>query len=201
MSFEFLLQTLGNQRNPVILLEDTREVSEHDIGALTNFAANLARALPDAIFRSGNAGGSDEAFARGVARIDASRLELVLPAAGHRRAARPVGARCLSMENLSPQTLENLDRQTVGATPGYQFLLDSRAKNPKLRVKLSYLLRDALKVTGASEAQFAPATVGIFFVNPKTPNTGGTAHTIRVCDQNGVPVFKQSEWLEWKFNS
>jgi len=57
-----------------------------------------------------------------------------------------------------------------------------------------YLLRDALKVTGAPSLALAPADQGFFFVNPQNPDSGGTGHTIRVCHHLGVPVYTQDEW-------
>ena len=47
--------------------------------------------FPSAIFRSGNAEGSDAVFADAVAEIDPSRLELVIPnaAMGRKRGSRP----------------------------------------------------------------------------------------------------------------
>jgi hypothetical protein len=38
--------------------------------------------------------------------------------------------------------------------------------------------------------------LGIFYVNPEKPLSGGTGHTIRVCKQNNVTVLDQSDWLK-----
>jgi hypothetical protein len=54
-----------------------------------------------------------------------------------------------------------------------------------------------LKVLGSEQLGLAKASAGIFFVNPENPNKGGTAHTIRVCNANNVPVIMQSEWKKW----
>jgi hypothetical protein len=59
------------------------------------------------------------------------------------------------------------------------------------------LLRDTLKVVGSVELGLAPATVGIFYVNPANPLKGGTARTMRVCRLRGVPVNTQAEWMKW----
>ena len=39
--------------------------------------------------------------------------------------------------------------------------------------------------------------MGVFFVNEDHPKGGGTGHTIKVCELEGVPLATQSEWLEW----
>jgi hypothetical protein len=35
-------------------------------------------------------------------------------------------------------------------------------------------------------------------VNLADPMEGGTGHTIRVCQQEGLPVIYQDEWSAWK---
>ena len=72
---------------PVILVEGTRDLPETEAETLAAFSAWLARSYPPAIFRTGNADGSDSAFARGVARVDPSQLVYVLPYGGHRKKA------------------------------------------------------------------------------------------------------------------
>jgi len=57
------------------------------------------------------------------------------------------------------------------------------------------LLRDALKVTGLERLNFAPAEIGIFYIDPEKPTGGGTGHTIRMCELRNIPVFTQNKWL------
>jgi hypothetical protein len=59
---------------------------------------------------------------------------------------------------------------------------------------MPYLLRDTLKVTGS--ACLAPATCGLFYHISAKP-TSGTAHTMRVCEQLGVPAYDQRVWMGW----
>lgn len=61
------------------LVEETRELPEKDAGKLTAFAKWMAETYPQAIFRTGNADGADMAFANGVAQVDPTRIEYVLP--------------------------------------------------------------------------------------------------------------------------
>ena len=196
MTFDFFRQTVETTQNPVILLEGTRAV-ESEMGAqLETFAARLAARFPHAIFRSGNADGADSYFARGVAQVDATRLQLVVPQSGHRRSNRPQGAAIYSLDKLENDA--ELVMQTVAASPIYEFLAANR-KMPKFGVKFAYLLRDTLKVAGSEELNLAPTTIGLFFVNEQKPKSGGTAHTIRVCETAGVAVVEQFEWLKWAF--
>ena len=50
---------------------------------------------------------------------------------------------------------------------------------------------------GAAENILSPATVGLFYVDPASSLSGGTGHTIRVCQQQGVPVVFQDDWVDW----
>lgn len=194
MTFISFQQLVEAAKKPVILLEGTRAVEAETGARLTDFAARLATRFPQAIFRSGNADGADSYFARGVASIGASRLELVVPQSGHRRANRPQGAAIFSLGDLEND--EELVAQTLAASPTYEFLAQNRAM-PKFGAKFAYLLRDTLKVAGNAELGLVPATIGLFFVNQEKPKSGGTAHTIRVCQAAGVAVVEQGEWLEW----
>lgn len=67
-----------------------------------------ARRYPAAVFRTRNASGVDEAFAEGVARVDAARLEYVLPYAAMRRGSAHPAARRVSFEAISAATLHRL---------------------------------------------------------------------------------------------
>lgn len=158
------------------------------------FAAQLAERFPTAIFRSGNAPGSDQAFARGIANVDVSRLEIVVPYTRHRMAERPNGVRALSLDDIADDG--DLSRLTLLASPIYQKLFSARSINASA-AKVKYLLRDTLKITGDDGAGFAPANVGLFWINPLKPKTGGTAHTIRVCEQVGLPLWTQEKWQNW----
>jgi hypothetical protein len=75
--------------------------------------------------------------------------------------------------------------------------MDKRDKIPRLRAKANYLIRDTTKVTGIPDAGYAPASFGIFYANLDDPMKGGTGHTIRVCQQQAVPVALQDSWMQW----
>ncbi|MBL0065503.1 MAG: hypothetical protein IPP38_10940 [Bacteroidetes bacterium] len=91
--------------------------------------------------------------------------------------------------------------RTKQATPANARLIDRFVQREKGQAyaKSLYLLRDTLKVTGSAEQGLAPASLGIFYVDRSREGGrgGGTGHTLRVCEQAGVPVILQEEWMQW----
>jgi hypothetical protein len=158
----------------------------------------LAEAFPQAVFRSGNATGTDEAFAAGVATVPGSTLQLVLPTLGMGRSRRPATATCLALDDLPLEERHHLARESFAASPEnhriFELYLRNQSGNPAY-AKAQYLVRDALKVLGSPALHLAPATLALFFINNIGPTSGGTAHTIRLCDRQKVPVFTQRDWL------
>jgi hypothetical protein len=160
-------------------------------------AEKLACDFPQAVFRSGNAEGADNAFAEGIQRVDAKRLEVVLPYTGHRRSHLTEDSQVFALSGLTHVSEQAAVYTTQRASPDYEDLLNKRGRVPALKMKSNYLLRDTLKVTGAAELNLAPASIGVFYVNPESPSKGGTAHTIRVCQHLEVPTIIQTSWLAW----
>ncbi len=190
--------TLTNQ-NPraVLLLEGTREPLPVHASSLTALATRLGTALPAAHFRSGNAPGSDELFLRGLDAV-MERVELVTPHEGHRSSATQ--ARIQPLGRASPQTLKELVRLSIAATPRYRDLFERYLTDnlpPELKAKARYLLRDTLKVHGCPQAGLAPASGALLYLNPADPDLGGTGHTRRVCTLLAVQVWPQQQWLAW----
>jgi hypothetical protein len=189
---------LGRTPTPVILLEGTRQLPVEKRQALVDVGQRLAMAFPQAVFRSGNAAGTDEAFAAGVASVPGARLQLVLPTPGMGRSRRPVSATCLALEDLPLAERHHLARESLAASPDNHRLFDlylrGQSGNPAY-AKAQYLLRDALKVIGSPALQLAPATVALFFIHHLDPNSGGTAHTVRLCQRQELPFFTQRDWL------
>ena len=87
--------------NPVILLEGTRHLPAEEHSMLANLATRLFHDFPKAVFRSGNAEGTDAVFANAIAALDPSRLQLVLPHAGMGR-ARQAGRANQSFDPIEP---------------------------------------------------------------------------------------------------
>ncbi len=191
MTYDDFAALIKSSATPILLLEGTRALPDEKVSHLEKFAEKLARDFPTAIFRSGNALGSDAAWARGVAQVDAARLELVVPYASHRRAQRPGGARVLALEDAPHH--DEIVRETLAASPGYESL--SKRNDAASKAKFSYLLRDTLKILGAPQFGFTPVTIGIFFADDL--QKGGTAHTMRVCRLQNVPALTQDVWSDW----
>ncbi len=201
MLSDFLAQLqplLASTTTPVILLEGTRQLPAEKRQALADVGQRLAKAFPRAVFRSGNATGTDEAFAAGVATVPGSKLQLVLPTPGMGRSRRPVSATCLALDDLPLEERHHLARESFAASPENHRLFDlylrGHSGNPAY-AKAQYLVRDALKVFGSPALKLAPATVALFFINNIGPTSGGTAHTIRLCERHEVLVFTQRDWL------
>lgn len=194
-----LAERLAEWPRPVVLLEGTRALPAGAEVRLAAVAARLVEAMPQAIFRSGNAPGSDAAFVRGLGAAAAARLELVVPYAAHRQAARSAG-RCVTLRQVDPGTLGALVELCAAATPRqadlFRRFADGRLP-PALVFKARYLLRDALKVHGCADLNLAPATAAVLFLHPDDPDRGGAGHTRRVCALKGVPVFDQRAWWKW----
>lgn len=190
---------IGGATNPVILLEGTRHLPAEEHSMLANLATRLFHNFPQAVFRSGNAEGTDAVFANAIAALDPSRLQLVMPHAGMGRARRPAGAACFSLGLIPANELEILAAHTREAGRDAGRLADFYLRGPDSRKtatgsKAAYLLRDTLKVVGSPALGLAPAALGIFRVNPDSPAGGGTGHTIKMCAGAGVPHFDQFQW-------
>ena len=195
---EDLGQLIDAADTPTVLLEGTRSLPGVNREQLVRLAQLLAKRYPAARFRTGNASGADEAFAEGVAAVDPSRLEYVLPNAGMRKGSRVPGAYAMSLGDV-PE-IHDVARRTNQATPRNERLVDQYLDDggrSRLSAKAAYLLRDTVKVIGSAELALPPATAGVFYANPAGPMKGGTGHTIRVCRDHGVPVVLTDVWRLW----
>lgn len=68
-------------------------------------------------------------------------------------------------------------------------------KNNRYTIKAAYIIRDTIKVIGTRH--IPPATFGIFYDDLTKPMTGGTGHTMKVCEQNKIPYINQTIWFDW----
>ena len=195
-SFGEFLASMRGIDSPVILLEGSRKVSEEHAPLLTKLGSRLARALPGARFRSGNAEGSDTLFAEGVQSVDPARMQVVTPYVGHRKKNLHPRYEVCALSEVSAVQERALADASSEATPGNRSLMEKRNTHPRLGAKAKYLLRDTLKVVGDPENGLAPATVGLFYTG-EDPMKGGTGHTIRVCQQEQVPFVLFRQWSRW----
>ena len=196
ITLETLSALINATDSPVILLEGRRSIPAEEYEKASAVANFLAPRFPKARFRSGNATGSDEAFSKGVAAVDAARLQVVAPYRNHRKNARFEGATYQYPDTLSPIQVEQIVAKTVLASPKSSSLMGQLGKTGRLAAKADYLLRDTLKVVGFSE-EFPKITAALFYVDQDSPMDGGTGHTIRVCQKEGIAVAFQNEWVQW----
>lgn len=191
---------LATNKSIVVLLEGRRNVLTEDRSKLVSLGKMLAERLPLATFRSGNAEGSDQAFAEGVASVNAERIQLITPSTSHRLKYRPEGAYSVSLDEvLNAEEPEVYYETSKKATPKNERLVDYFQTEPDSRnsAKARYLIRDTVKVLGSNANGLQPTSIGLFYTDAKDKYAGGTGHTIRVCEQNNVPVITQIDWFKW----
>ena len=181
--------------NSVVLLEGKRNVAEEDKDRLVELGGVLTSRTSHITLRSGNADGADYYFSKGVASVEADRLQVVTPYTGHRKKSNQAGETLpLDQVNLANDPEVIYQAKTSGKMDN---LIDQYVAGMQNRttIKAAYILRDTLKVTGTGE--ISPATFGLFYDDLLNPRTGGTGHTMEVCEKNGIPFVDQSVWLGW----
>jgi hypothetical protein len=196
MTFSEFTALVDAHPGGVVLLEGRRTLPATAAAQATNLAARLANSFTRLRFRSGNAAGSDQAFSEGIARVDASRLQVIAPYASHRKSIRYADASYDFPSSLSAVQEDEIAYKTATASPQNKGLIAKRAKSGAIAAKAAYLIRDTMKVTGHSE-EFPKPICAIFYADLQDPMAGGTGHTIRVCKQEGVPVAFQDSWQLW----
>ncbi len=182
--------------DPVILLEGRRSIPAASAESAQRLASMLALRFPKLRFRSGNATGSDEAFAAGVIAVAPERLEVITPDAGHRRKHRHPLVSYHFPESLDPATLETIKDLTNAATPANRGLMKCYLRGGRTGAQAACLIRDTLKVAGLP-GHLAPPVAALFWIDPAEPHAGGTGHTIRACRNAKVPTVFQNDWSTW----
>lgn len=192
-SKEFIKQF--DKDNSIILLEGKRIVLEADKEKLTALGKLLASKTSRITFRSGNAEGSDQLFSDGVTSVDNKKLQVITPYSGHRQKT-----------NQAYDTI-SLDNINIAAEPSVVYQSKNNKKTEKLidqfvsgdknrfTIKAAYIIRDTIKAIGTKEIK--PATFGIFYDDLDNPMTGGTGHTMNVCEENDIPIIDQKVWFKW----
>ena len=196
MTFADFTKIVESCPDGVILLEGRRAIPADSYESAKALASFLAERFPKLHFRSGNAEGSDQAFSDGVAAIDSSRLQIIAPFASHRKNVRYLDATYDSPETMSKVQDDEVAYKTTNASPKSKGLIANRGAKGRLAAKAAYLIRDTMKVIGHSDT-FAKPICALFYVSPDDPMEGGTGHTIRVCQQEGVPTTFQDSWALW----
>jgi len=187
--------TQFDKDNSIVLLEGKRNVLDADKEKLVLLGKLLASNTSKMIFRSGNADGADYYFSTGVSAVDNSRLQVITPYTGHRQKS-----------NQAYETI-SLDEINIVADTEVVYQSKSNKKTEKLidryisgsrdrySMKAAYIIRDTIKAIGTKEIK--PATFGIFYDDLDKPKEGGTGHTMKVCEQNNIPIIDQKIWFKW----
>lgn len=185
-----------NQSGTIILLEGKRNVKEEDKVKLTAFGKLLVENLPLVSFRSGNADGADFFFSRGVASVNPERLQVIVPYEKHREKKNYAG------DTISLDTIDLVEEPEVvyesRTHKKTQKLVDKYVAGESNRfvIKAAYILRDTIKVLGTNSG-VPPVNFALFYDDPENPRTGGTGHTMNVCERNNIPMLTQKDWMRW----
>jgi hypothetical protein len=190
---EFIKQF--DKPNSIVLLEGKRNVKDADKEKLTALGSLLASKTKRMIFRSGNAEGSDQLFSDGVTAVDYKRLQAITPYSGHRQKTNHAydtislddiniaeESEVLLYSKRNKKTENLIDQFVSGETNRYS-------------IKAAYIIRDTIKAIGTKKIK--PATIGVFYDDLEAPFSGGTGHTMKVCEQNNIPVINQNIWFNW----
>lgn len=185
-----------NVENSIILLEGKRNVVESIKEKLIQLGMFLALNLPKAKFRSGNADGADFNFATGVLQVAPDRLQVITPYNDHRQKVNN------AYETISLDQIDLLKEPEIiyqsKNNKKTQSLIDKYVDGARDRfaIKAAYIIRDTVKVTGTNSG-IPPVNFAFFYDDELNPKTGGTGHTMEVCEINKVPYLTQSAWSKW----
>lgn len=191
-------EIISAAKSPVMLLEGSRNVPVEVALKMQSLAAHLMKTFPALIARSGNAEGSDHAWARGVNQVAPERLQLVLPVPNYRAKSIEPDNETLALGEAAPSdygAAQTLCREhyQYGARKG------AEAFDSMPSFKKNYLERDALKVLGYVDysGKRRKTAAALFYLNPEKANGGGTGHTVRLCEAERVPYFLADDWSTW----
>ena len=179
----------------VVLLEGKRNVAKHEEEKLTALGKLLASETKYMLFRSGNANGADYYFSLGVASVNNTRLQVITPYTDHRQKTNQA-YKTISLDDINIAAEPDVIYQSK-KNKKTEKLIDQYVSGDKNRfsIKSAYIIRDTIKVIGAKN--IPPATFGIFYDDLSNPQTGGTGHTMKTCEQNKIPMIDQSIWFNW----
>lgn len=194
MDFNSFLETY-DYPGSIILFGGKREVPPADERSIIQLGILLASSSKRMLFRSGNAGGSDELFSKGVSEICNARLQVITPYKGHRAKA-----------NVAYDTI-SLDEVNVASEPEViQYSLRNQESKPGVKsyvqgnrdryaMKGAYIIRDTVMVIGANG--IPSANFALFYDDLANTMMEGTGHTMDVCRAAGIPSIDQKVWLSW----
>jgi hypothetical protein len=195
---ELTLQQFVNKydfEGSIVLLEGKRNIDESDINKLILLGEVLATKTKHIKFRSGNAEGSDFYFSSGVIKINPERLEVITPYSGHRKKENNA-YKTFALDEINLLQEPEVVYQSKTNKKTVKFIDEFVAgKKNHLTMKAAYIIRDTIKVTGTSSIK--PANFALFYDDLKNPKSGGTGHTMSICELNNVGFADQRIWMKW----
>jgi hypothetical protein len=122
-------------------------------------------------------------------------LQVITPYDGHRKKTNHA-YETISLDDLNIAEEEEVVYQSKG-NKKMEKLIDQFVSGDKNRfsIKAAYILRDTIKAIGTDKIK--PTTFGIFYDDLEKPKTGGTGHTMIICEQNNIPIIDQRIWFNW----
>ena len=146
-------------------------------------------------FRSGNADGADKHFMDGVTAVDNTRLDVVVPYTGHKK-NNNVASTTYSLDDIDLVNEPDVTYQSKYHKVT-KHLVDDCANGKKYNAihLVKPIIRSTVMVIGAKD--ISPSNFGIFYNDLKDPFSGGTGHTINICNINNIPVIDQRVWFNW----
>ena len=179
----------------IVLLEGKRNVDPADVSKLIQIGELLASETKHIKFRSGNAEGSDFYFSEGVIKINPERLEVITPYSGHRK-EKNNAYKTFPLDEINLLQEPEVVYQSKTNKKTGKFIDEFVAgKKNHLTMKAAYIIRDTIKVTGTSNIK--PANFALFYDDLKNPKSGGTGHTMNICEMNNVDFVDQRTWMKW----
>lgn len=184
-----------DHENAIVLLEGKRDVLAEDTDLLFQLGKTLAEKTKRMKFRSGNADGSDFYFSSGIASVDYKRLQVITPYSGHRKKTNQA-YETISLDEVTLTGEQEVILQSKG-NKKTEKLVDQYVSGARDRysIKAAYIIRDTIKALGTNDIK--PATFGIFYDGLDNPKSGGTGHTMKVCEQHNIPIIDQTTWFNW----
>jgi hypothetical protein len=178
----------------IVLLEGKRNVDAADIAELIQIGELLASKTKHIKFRSGNAEGSDFYFSEGVIKVNPERLEVITPYSGHRK-EKNNAYKTFPLDEINllqePEVIYQSKTNRTG-----KFIDEFVAgKKNHLTMKAAYIIRDTIKVTGTK--MIRRANFGLFYDDLENSRSGGTGHTMNICEINNVDYVDQRTWMKW----
>jgi hypothetical protein len=191
---------LFDKEGMVVLLEGKQTVLKSDETRLVEIARLLTANTKNVVFRSGNADGADEFFKQGVMSVDPKRFQAIVPFNNHKKSVKeePGLYQRISLESINLLNEPNIlyaskkNKKQKGLIESFE-----NGLHPRNAILGAYIVRDTLKVTGAPSQGILPASFGIFYDDLRNPKSGGTGHTMMMCESQLVPYVDQKVWGKW----